>query len=210
MKFQAGAISFILLRMFKQIYRIDRRRVLRSALIAFFAVVFSGFAYALLASMQPGAHTRAQYATIVEIPEDRMGQKWWNFPVHDRSLWIVFPDAKDLTTLKSLDAYIANPAKPALIKDANAWAFWGESTYLGCWVVHRPDIGDWRWYWPRGQGGLIDPCHHGQWDMAGRAVGYGQSKNDAGYLLKNLTIADVEYLGDGKFLVYRNLREPRP
>ena len=190
--------------------RFEPRRVVRYVVIAFVGVLFSGFAYALLASMSPGAHTKAQYATIVQVPEDRQGQKWWNFQVHERSLWIVFPEASDMTALRTLDALIANPAHSPFVRDAKAWAFWGESTYLGCWVLYRPDISEWQRYWPQGQGGLVDPCHHGQWDMAGRAVGYGHGKDDVGYLLKNLSNADVEYLGDGKYLVYRNLREPRP
>jgi Rieske Fe-S protein len=190
--------------------RFASRRVVRYVVIALVGVLFSGFAYALLASMSPGAHTKAQYATIVLIPEDRQGQKWWNFRVHERSLWIVFPEARDMAALRSLDARIAKPAHPPFVRDAEAWAFWGESTHLGCWVVYRPDLGDLQRHWPHGHGGLVDPCHYGQWDMAGRAVGYGPDKNDVGYLLKNLSNADVEYLGNGKYLVYRNVREARP
>ncbi len=189
--------------------RFQPRRVVRYVVIALIGVLFSGFAYALLASMSPGAHTKAQYATIVQMPEDRQGEKWWKFQVHDRSLWIVFPDASDMTALRTLDPLIADPTHPPFVRDANAWAFWGESTHLGCRLTYRGENDEWQRQRPYWKGGLIDPCHFGWWDMAGRAAGYEYRKGDIGYSLKNLANADVEYLGNGKYLVYRNLRERR-
>ncbi len=188
---------------------IEIRRALRFAVIALVGVLSSGFAYALLASMQPGAHTRAQYATIVQIPEDRQGQKQWRFQVHDRLLWIVFPDASGMAALRELDAVTLNSAYPPLAREAKAWAFWGESTYLGCWVAYREPRDERQQWWSQWRGGFIDPCHYGWWDIAGRSIGIDYQKHGFGSTLKNLPPAEIEYLGDGKFLVYRNFREPR-
>lgn len=190
--------------------RFEPRRVARYAVIALVGVLFSGFAYALLASMSPGAHTRAQFAAIVEIPEDRQGQKQWKLQVHDRPLWIVFPDASDMAELRELDAATSNPSYPLHAREANAWGFWGESTHLGCWVTYSAAPDERQQQWSQWRGGFVDPCHFGWWDKAGRAVGFNYQRGGWGANLKNLPPADIEYLGGGKFLVYRNLREPRP